>query len=212
MRVGLVGGTFDPIHVGHLLIAETARAHLQLDEMLFIPAGQPWMKEGRPLSPPEHRLNMVRLAIQSNPVFRASCMEIQRPGPTYTVDTLRELHQESGGVDLYYLILGADSVAEFHHWNQPEEVLHFCSLVAAPRPGFPPIGQALLDSIRDIGQKDGNGVEEKLVVLEGPMVDISGAEIRRRVAGGLSVRYQVPQEVERYIHRYGLYQDGELQK
>ena len=210
MRVGLVGGTFDPIHVGHLLIAEAARERLDLGEMLFIPTGQPWMKQGRPLSAPEHRLNMVRLAIQSNPFFRASSMEIQRPGPTYTVDTLRELHQKSGGIDFYYLVLGVDSVRDFHLWKQPEEILKLCSLVAAPRPGCPDMDPPLLDSIRLEGQPGGDGVDGRIVVLDGPMVEISGTEIRRRVARGLSVRYQVSEEVERYIHRYGLYRDVEL--
>ena len=197
MRVGIAGGTFDPIHLGHLIIAEEARVSLGLDEVVFIPAGQPWMKAGRSLTPPRHRLNMVRLATASNPFFRVSSIEIDRSGPTYTVDTIRELGRESvGGHDLYF-ILGIDSLRGFHRWKEPEAILELCTLVTAPRPGYqdndfaPPV----------------NIPPEKLVSLEGPGVEISSTEIRRRVALGLSVRYWVPEEVERYIHQHGLYTD-----
>jgi nicotinate-nucleotide adenylyltransferase len=197
MRVGLAGGTFDPIHLGHLIIAEEARVRLGLDEVVFIPAGQPWMKADRSLTPPRHRLNMVRLATASNPFFCVSSIEIDRSGPTYTVDTIRELGRESvGGHDLYF-ILGIDSLRGFHRWKEPEAILELCTLVTAPRPGYqdndfaPPV----------------NIPPEKLVSLEGPGVEISSTEIRWRVALGLSVRYWVPEEVERYIHQYSLYRD-----
>ena len=200
MRVGIVGGTFDPIHVGHLLIAEDARVGLGLEEIVFIPTGQPWMKSGRTLSPPHHRMNMVRMAIASNPFFRASSIEIDRPGPTYTVDTLRDLCQEFGGEDDLYFILGSDSSKEFHRWREPGEVLRLCTLAVVPRPGS-------MD--RDLSAISPSG-SDKVVLLEGPLVDISGTKIRRRVSLGLSVRYMVPDEVEHYLRRYGLYRDAEV--
>ena len=203
MRVGLVGGTFDPIHLGHLLIAEEARVRVGLEEVVFLPAGHPWMKADRPLSAIHHRMNMVRLAIASNPFFRASSLEIDRPGPSYTRDTLEELHQQSAGKDDLYFILGIDALREFHRWKEPGKIMGLCSLVVSPRPGYQDQDLGFLDSIQP-------GASEKVVVLQGPSLDISGMEIRRRVAQGLSVRYQVPQEVERYLHRYGLYRDMEL--
>ena len=230
MRVGLVGGTFNPIHLGHLLIAEEARERLGLEEIVFIPTGQPWMKEGCPLTPPHHRLNMIRLAIQANPFFRVSSMEMDRPGPTYTVDTLSELHNQTGGSDDLYLVLGVDSLREFPRWKQPEKILELCSLVASPRPGYPEMDQGFLKGIHPSATtvrptRSSKSVNDplhseprldisdnKLVFLEGPLVDISGTEIRRRVSQGMSVRYQVPDDVERYIYCYGLYRDVELSR
>jgi nicotinate-nucleotide adenylyltransferase len=203
VRVGVVGGTFDPIHLGHLLMAEEARVRLDLDEVIFIPAGQPWMKSDSELSPAHHRFNMARLGVEPNPFFRASSMEIDRPGPTYTVETLSELHREARGEDDYYFVLGADSLAHFHSWKEPGRIMELCTLVAAPRPGREDSDLGNLDAIRP-------GASEKLVVLAGPAVDISGTCIRHRSSLGLSVRYQVPEQVERYMHRYGLYRDVEI--
>jgi nicotinate-nucleotide adenylyltransferase len=197
MRVGIAGGTFDPIHLGHLIIAEEARVRLGLDQVVFIPAGQPWMKADRSLTPPHHRLNMVLLATASNPFFRVSSIEIDRSGPTYTVDTVRELARESGEGHDFYFILGADSLKGFHRWKEPEAVLELCTLVTVPRPGY-------RDADRDPASPV-NIPPERLIALECPGVDISSTEIRRRVALGLSVRYWVPEEVERYIHQYSLY-------
>ena len=199
VRVGIIGGTFDPIHVGHLLVAENARVSMEMEEVVFIPTGQPWMKSGRALTPAHHRMNMVRMAIASNSFFRASSMEIDRPGPTYTVDTLREMRQELDGEDDLYFILGSDSSEKFHQWKEPEEVLRLCTIVTMPRTGSQNHHLSGID-------QSGFG---KVVFLKGPMVDISGTEIRRRVSLGLSVRYLVPDEVEHYIRRYGLYGDGE---
>ena len=203
MRVGIVGGTFDPIHLGHLLIAEEARVRLNLDEVVFIPAGQPWMKSDRALSPPHHRFNMARLAVEPNPFFRASSMEIDRPGPTYTVETLAKLHREAGGEDEYYFVLGIDSLAHFHSWKEPGRIMELCTLVAAPRPGRQDPDLGTLNAIRP-------EASERVVVLAGSAVDISATGIRHRASLGLSVRYQVPEQVERYMHRYGLYRDVEI--
>ncbi|MFQ5860658.1 MAG: nicotinate-nucleotide adenylyltransferase, partial [Dehalococcoidia bacterium] len=135
MRIGLLGGTFDPIHLAHLLIAEEARVKLDLEEVVFVPTGEPWMKAGQPLSPGEHRLNMVRLATATNPFFRVSSVELDRPGPSYTVDTLEILRQEMGHEVEFCFLLGLDSLKSFHRWKEPARVLELCTLVAVARPG-----------------------------------------------------------------------------
>ena len=198
MRLGIFGGSFDPIHYGHLLVAEEARATLSLEEVVFIPTGQPWMKPERVLSPSEHRMNMVRLAIASNPFLCASPMEIDRPGLTYTIDTLEELRREVQDEPVYCLILGADSLRELPRWKEPAKLLEQCTLVTAPRPGYPNPDLTSLDAIKP-------AASDQVAILKGPAVGISGTEIRSRITDGLSVRYQVPEEVEDYIHRYGLY-------
>ncbi len=201
--MGIIGGTFDPIHLGHLILAEEARISLDLEEVLFMPAGEPWMKEGENLSPAYHRLNMVRLAVSGNPYFRVSSMEVDRTGLTYTVDTLEELHKETGSETQFTFIIGADSLKEFSRWKEPARVLELCTLAVAPRPGCSDLDTA------DLEAAAAPGASERLVQLKGPMVDISGTEIRRRASLGLSVRYQVPEEVERYMHHYGLYRPVE---
>ena len=201
MRLGIFGGTFDPIHVGHLLIAEEARAQLSLEEVVFIPTGEPWMKQGHVLAEARHRLSIVRLAVGPNPFFRCSSVEVDRPGATYAVDTLEELHRESEGEDEFYFILGADSVAQFRRWKEPGRILELCTLVVAPRPGFEEPDLRFLDEVRPEASR-------RAILLEGPSIDISGTGIRRRLAEGRSVRYQVPEEVEGYLHSHGLYRDG----
>ena len=201
MRIGIAGGTFDPIHVAHLIIAEEARVRLRLEEVIFVPAGDPWMKSDTRVSSAHHRLTMVRLAIASNPFFRASSVEIDRLGPTYTVDTLEQISSEVNDAELY-LIIGSDSINEFHRWRAPSRVLELCTLVTAPRPCSGELDLTELESLSPSGLP-------KVVVLDRPHVDISGTEIRRRISQGLSVRYQVPWEVEEYIYRYRLYGDVE---
>ena len=201
MGIGVFGGTLDPIHIGHLLIAEQARVSVGLEEVIFIPTGQPWMKGDASITEAHHRMNMVRLAVDSNPCIRASAMEVDRPGPTYTLDTLRGLREEISQGEEIYFILGIDSLKEVGRWKEPATVLELCSLVAAPRPGHDGQDLSFLDEIRP-------GSTEKVVLLEGPRVDISGTAIRQRVALGLSVRYQVPDAVDHYIHGHGLYRDG----
>ena len=200
MRAGIVGGTLDPVHMGHLLLAEESRVRLDLEEVVFIPTGSPWMKSERAISPAHHRLNMARLATRTNPFFRVSSMEIDRPGATYTVDTLEQVHRE-GDDDLYF-ILGVDSLQDFEQWKEPAKVLSLCTVVAGPRPGYTPPDIGSIAAIHPSGR-------DEVVFLDGPLVDISGTEIRGRVAKGMSVRYLVPEEVERYICRYGLYRDIE---
>ena len=200
MRLAILGGTFDPIHIGHLIIAEEARVSLKLDQVLFAPTGQPWMKEDRSISSAYHRMNMVGLATESNPFFKVSDIEIKRPGATYTVDTLRHLRKEMEDQDELFLILGMDSLSKFGNWKQSGEILDMCTLVAAPRPGSSEVDLRLLDRIK-------SGEADNISFLKAPLVDISGEEIRRRVGEGQPVRYQVVEQVEQYIYDNGLYSD-----
>ena len=201
MRLGILGGTFDPIHIGHLIIAEEARVSLKLDQVLFVPTGQPWMKADRSISSACHRLNMVGLATESNPFFKVSDIEIKRPGETYTVDTLKHLREELEDQDELFLILGMDSLSKFGNWKQSGEILDTCTLVAAPRPGSAEVDLRLLDQIK-------SGTADNIASLNAPLIDISGEEIRRRVGEGLPVRYQVVEQVEKYIYDNGLYSDS----
>ena len=204
LSIGLFGGTFDPVHLGHLVTAEEALHRLGLEFVLFVPAGNPWLKAHRRVAPAEHRLAMVRLAVADNPRFRVSDAEVRRPGPTYTVDTLRELRAELGPGVRIHLILGVDSLAELGRWHRPEEVLRMSAVVGMARPGAPPPDLEALDRIRP-------GASREVVLLEGPLIGVSGTEIRRRLAAGASVRYMLPTAVEEYIrcHRLYTFEGGE---
>ncbi len=198
MKVGIFGGTFDPIHIGHLIAAEEARCVLGLDQVLFIPAGRPWFKAGQRITQAGHRMAMVQRAVASNPWFKASDIEVRRPGPTYTVDTLVELRQSLGcDVDLY-VILGLDALKEMHRWREPGRIFEMATVVGISRPGTPNFDPGVLDGISP-------GVSAKVVLINGVRIDISGTELRRRVAQGRSIRYWVPDAVEAYIHEHGLY-------
>ena len=198
MNIGVLGGTFDPIHVGHLVLAEEVRASLNLTEILFVPAGQPWLKVDRPVSPAEHRVEMVRLAIADEPCFKLSTMEIERAGSTYTVDTIADLKARFETGDELFFILGWDNLAELPRWKQPSRLITMCHLVAVPRPGYPfPDLNALEASIP--------GLSQGVTLMDRPKVDISASEIRGRVAQGLSIRHLVPEPVDEYIRRHKLY-------
>ena len=198
MKIGVFGGTFDPIHIGHLIVAEEARVLLDLDEVLFIPAGQPWLKTGQPITEARHRMEMVMLAVESNPYFRASGIEIARQGPTYTVDTLADLHKRSDGQMQVFLPMGLDLLYELGKWRQPERIFEVATVVGIPRPGFEGFDLSTLDSIAP-------GVSRKVVMLNVSLIGISSTEIRRSVAQGQSIRYRVPESVERYIAKHALY-------
>ena len=199
MRLGIFGGTFDPIHNGHLIVAEQVRTEMRLDQVIFIPAGQPWFKEGQTVTDAKHRLEMTRLAVADNPRFAVSDMEIRRDGPTYTVDTLAELRGEMGDGAEFYVILGIDALNELHRWRKPCGVLDLATLVGVTRPGAERVDRAALDSIRE-------GGSDEVVIVDGPLVDISAADVRRRMANGLSVRGMLPGAVEEYIERNSLYE------
>lgn len=199
--IGILGGTFDPIQIAHLVIAEQARVCLGLQEVLFIPAGDPWRKRGQNITIAEHRVAMVRLAIASNPYFLLSLIEVERPGPSYSVDTIEQLQLEfGGGIELYF-IMGMDAVFDLPNWKEPERLSRLCRLVVMARPGYDRSGLLALD-------EQVPGLSERLVLLEAPLLDISSSDIRQRVAQGLPIRYLVPDEVGRYIREHGLYRVG----
>jgi nicotinate-nucleotide adenylyltransferase len=200
MNIGVLGGTFDPIHIGHLRVAEEVVARLDLPRILFIPAGQPWLKlnNANAISPVQHRLAMVRLGISGNPRFKLSTIEIGRPGPTYTVDTIARLQSQLGAGDEIFFILGWDNLSQLPRWHQPERLIKMCRLVAVPRVDFPlPDLPAL--------EKELPGITERVILFDRPRIDINASEIRRRVAQGLSISDFVPAPVERYIKEHGLY-------
>ena len=196
MRIGVLGGTFDPIHLGHLIIAEEARDRLDLEEVCFVPARDPWMKAGQPLTSGHDRLSMARLAMEDNPFFRVSTLELERPGPSYTVDTLRELQEDYGPEAQLFFILGSDAFVRFDEWKDPEGILGLATLVVVDRPGATASAEAIDQQVGNAGS-----VER----VRGVHLEISAKDIRRRVAEGASIRYLVPEPVERYIYARGLY-------
>jgi len=194
-RLGVMGGTFDPIHHGHLLTAEEAAVQFGLDEVVFVPTGQPWMKEERDVSSPEHRYLMTVIATASNPRFFVSRLEVDREGPTYTVDTLRELKEQRGGdVDLFF-VTGADAVLEIFQWKDPDEILELAHFIAATRPGYD------LDRF----EAEEPSRHQNVSVMNIPALAISSTDIRERVREGRPIRYLVPEGVESYIEKAGLY-------
>jgi len=197
MNIGVLGGTFDPIHIGHQLVAEEVAARLDLARILFVPAGQPWLKANNAISPAEHRLEMVRLAIAGKPGFELSTIEIERPGATYTVDTIAELQAQLGGDELFF-ILGWDNLNQLPQWHQPARLIEMCRLVAVPRVDFPLPDLASLE-------KELPGISQRVILFDAPHIDINASEIRRRAAEGLSISGLVPEPVERYIKEHGLY-------
>jgi len=201
MKVGILGGSFDPIHLAHLIIAEEARIILGLDYVMFIPAGLPWMKSGNSLTGADHRLNMVKIAIQHNTNFKFSTIEVDQPGPTYTVDTLEKLSKELGPKTEMFFLLGWDSLAEMPKWKASYRISKMAKLVAFPRPGFvkPDLSQ-LESSMPDISNR--------IVMLDEPYIGISSTKVRARVASGKSIRYLVPEDVEEYINKNRLYQQS----
>ncbi len=198
MRIGILGGTFDPVHVGHIFVAEEARIRLSLDMVLFVVAGNPWLKVERDISLSEHRIEMVRLSIAKHKQFDISTVEVERGGPSYTVDTLEELRTASGENE-YYLILGRDSFTELPLWKEPERIVEMCKLVVVPRIG------TNLPELREVAARIRGLSGENVVTLDSPMIGISSSGIRERVARGLPIDYLVPGEVEKYIVAHGLY-------
>jgi nicotinate-nucleotide adenylyltransferase len=198
-RLGVMGGTFDPIHHGHLVTAEAAVWRLHLDEVMFVPTGRPWMKADRPVTDPEDRYLMTVIATASNPRFSVSRIEIERQGPTYTVDTLAELrNQADGKVDLFF-ITGADALLEILHWKDPEEVLAQAHFIAATRPGY--------DLARF--EVEAPSAHPNITVMDVPALAISSTDIRRRVREGQPIRYLVPEGVQTYIEKHALYREEE---
>ena len=200
MRIGILGGTFDPIHIGHLILAEEARQRLWLDKVLFVPTGQPYLRTSQPAASAHDRLAMVRIAVQDNPTFEASEMEVERSGPTYSVDTFQALHKKSPPGTEFFFILGQDAFLEIPTWKTPEALVSLCTLVVFRRPGGP--------AMQTDGEWSFGKTKAKVIVMDAPVIGVSGTELRRRVAQGLSTRYWLPAAVESYIKTHKLYQSG----
>lgn len=189
-----MGGTFDPVHLGHLVTAEQALGELKLEEVIFVPAGSPWQK-GRDVTPTEHRYLMTVLATVANPSFSVSRLEIDRSGPTYTVDTLRALREATPDAALYF-ITGADAILNILTWEAAEECLALADFVAATRPGY------------DLRALDDHGLRHHVIVLDVPALAISSSDVRARFAAGRPVRYLIPRAVEEHARKHGLYGTG----
>jgi nicotinate-nucleotide adenylyltransferase len=199
MRVGVFGGTFDPIHIGHLVSAEEARVELELERVVFVPARLPPHKLDHVMSPLRHRLAMVELAIASNPHFAVSRVDIDRSGPSYTVDTIELLKDEWGpGVEIYF-IMGSDSLLDILTWHNPQRLIKLCRFAVVSRPSY----QADLDELDTLLP----GIASRVQMLNAPELAISSTDIQRRVREGLPIKYQVPEAVEDYISQRKLYQN-----
>lgn len=188
MRIGILGGSFNPIHYGHLRLAEEAREALRLERVLFIPAGQRPHKVRHDVIDGRHRLAMVRLAIRGHAAFRASDIELRRPGHSYTVDTLEALHRRWGSRAQLFFLSGADTLQELRLWKDLDRVLALCTFIVATRPGYPL-------QLRRRG----------FAALPMTPLAIAASDIRRRIATGRSIRYLAPETIARYIARHRLY-------
>ena len=196
-RIGILGGTFDPPHVGHLWLVTLAADAMQLDRVLFMPAAQPPHKRGRAISPIVDRLLMTRLAIGGNDLFELSTLEVGRAGPSFTVDSVEELLRTYDDATLY-LIMAGDSLSQIDTWHEPDRLLSLVEWLVGPRPGTPPPDREQLRA------RFGTAAE-RIHLLDGPSLDVSATEVRQRVAAGRTIRYLVPQAVEELIVERGLY-------
>jgi nicotinate-nucleotide adenylyltransferase len=197
MRIGLFGGTFDPPHLGHLVLAERCRDECGLDQVWFLPAYRPPHKAAG-VSRFDHRCDMVGLAIVGQPAFRVEPVERELPPPSYTANTLAELRERHPGDELH-LIVGADTLADLPNWYEPRRVLEQAGVIAVGRPGAPPPSELLLGDLAAVA---------RLRVVACPLIDIPSREVRARAAAGRSIRYLVPRSVEEYIREKGLYAGG----
>jgi nicotinate-nucleotide adenylyltransferase len=194
-RLGVMGGTFDPIHYGHLVTAEEALHQFELDQVVFVPTGDPWMKEHTLVSPAEDRYLMTVIATASDANFRVSRTEVDREGPTYTVDTLRGFKSELGGGTDIFFITGADAMLEIFQWKDQDELFELAQFIAATRPGY------------DLEAFTAGTPQQQhdVTVMQIPALAISSTDIRARVASGRPIRYLLPEGVRTYIEKAGLY-------
>jgi len=189
-RVGIMGGTFDPIHHGHLVAASEVAALFELDEVIFVPTGEPWQKSERRVSPAEHRYLMTVIATASNPRFWVSRVDIDRPGPTYTIDTIRDIGRQRPGAELFF-ITGADALGQILSWKDAEDTLRGAHFVGVTRPGYE--------------LSDAHLPTDSVTLLDVPAMATSSSDCRDRVAGGQPVWYLVPDGVVQYINKHRLY-------
>ncbi|HPW40849.1 MAG TPA: nicotinate-nucleotide adenylyltransferase [Bacillota bacterium] len=200
-RIGIMGGTFDPIHYGHLAAAEAARIEFGLCKVIFMPVGNPPHKQSQAISDAEHRYRMTALATSSNSGFEVSRLEVDKAGITYTFDTMKELRNIYGEAPAIYFITGADAVLELLTWYKLGELLTLCKFIAVTRPGFDIC--KLEQKIAEITSK----YDGEIICLEVPLLEISSTDIRERIRSGKPVKYLLPEEVEAYIHKNGLYKE-----
>jgi nicotinate-nucleotide adenylyltransferase len=196
-RVGIFGGAFDPIHLGHLILAEEAHQRLQLDWVYFVPTGDPPHKQARGVSPVEDRLCMVELATAESDYLIVSRLDADRPGPHYTVDLVRLLQAEVGPETELYFLMGFDSLRDLPTWRDPNWLVANCKLVALTRPEVE-LDWASLEA-------ELPGLRQQVILLDMPALEISSTELRRRIREGITIRYQTPRAVEAYIWKHGLY-------
>lgn len=196
LRLGIMGGTFDPIHWAHLRMAEEARLRCDLEKVLFIPAGQPPHKPDYPISDAEDRYAMTLLATSANPAFEVSRMEIERGGPSYTLDTLTDLRKMLGPETSMHFIIGADEVFDLPRWHEAEKLPALARFLVAPRPGF---------DLTELNERLPAVFRAAIEFLPMPPIDISATDLRDRIASGRSIKYLVPECVESYIRKHKLY-------
>lgn len=200
LNIGLMGGTFDPIHVGHLVTAEEARQQFDLDYVIFVPTGIPPHKEKEMISLPEHRYLMTSLAVMSNPSFFVSRIEIDQKTPTYTIDTVRHFSLGKDPGPEVFFITGADAILEIFTWKDYEDLLDLCTFIAVSRPGYS------LDHFHETLDRARPDLKQKVHLLEIPALAVSSTFIRERVALSKTIKYLTPEPVEQYIKKHGLYQ------
>jgi nicotinate-nucleotide adenylyltransferase len=200
MRLGVFGGTFDPVHLGHLILAEQCREQARLDQVFFIPAASPPHKPAPEITPFGHRVEMLSLALAGQPAFRVNELESERPGPSYTADTLEELHRRQPEAHLFWLI-GADALPDLSCWHQPERIVAAAGLLVVGRPGFDLWPAERLRAALRLPPQ----AALRLEVAQMPLVDIASRDLRRRAQEGRSLRYLVPRAVECYIQTHRLY-------
>lgn len=197
-KIGVMGGTFNPIHIGHLLLGEWAAEKVGLDQVLFIPTGYSYLKENSNVLAGDIRIHMTRLAVEDNPLFSVSDIEVKREGYTYTCDTMEQLKRDYQD-DIFYFIMGADCLFSIEKWREPQRIFSSCNIIAAARNGSP------LDRMEQKCVELSQKYNGRIHLLEFPAVEISSTDIRRRVACGQSIRYLVPEKVRKYIIQNGLY-------
>jgi nicotinate-nucleotide adenylyltransferase len=200
LRVGLLGGSFDPVHIGHLILAEEARGQLDLSQVYFVPAADPPHKRNRRLAPVQHRINMLELALRGNKQFAISRVDVDRPGPHYTVDLVQLVRRQlPPGAELFFL-MGFDSLRDLPTWREPSRLIATAQLVALTRPDIPIDWEHLESNLP--------GVRERVIILDMPELEIASNDLRERVRRGRSIRYQVPDCVREYIKDHHLYSES----
>lgn len=202
-RIGLMGGTFDPIHQGHLVTAEAARAEFSLEKVIFVPSGEPPHKKGFSISSKEARYLMTVLATSANPFFEVSRLELDRPGKSYAIETVQYFHRQMDEGSELFFITGADAILEIVTWKNVRNLFAWCTFIAATRPGYD------LGALREkLLKKLSPSSLAKIIPLEVPAMAISSTDIRQRVGRGCTVKYLLPAEVESFINKNGLYQES----